>query len=342
MKDFTQKWKQFHEGKLSGTDAKSFLEHLNSPEGKVDFQKLLKMIWEAENVPERNESTPAGKSSNLNSFNRQKKREELKNHKPGKQLSVLTWIRYAASLIAIILILKEWGLINPNSSQQGNFPLVKETEWVIKSNPKGIKSRILLPDSSLVFLNADSQIRYPRDFTINRRVILTGEAFFDVRKREGKPFYVQAGPVSTTVLGTSFNVNTDYLESIEIALATGKVRILNENTGKDILLQPGEAGKISRTTQSIQIFDVDPSKISLWKEGILHFDKEPFQLVIKKLENWYGVQISVKGEIPNELCSGTFQKKAYLSDVLNVLGHSLRFEFDLNGKNVAIYPSLPA
>jgi len=336
MKDFIQKWKNFHEGKLSKRDAKSFLEHLNSSEGKIDFQLMLKMIWEAENKEQR--PLDASKKSSANQNDKvQKKREEVRKTEPGKSFPVLTWIRYAAAVVAIIMLMKEWGFLN--SFSEGEEKFKKETAWVVKSNPKGIKSRILLPDSSLVFLNADSQISFPKDFMANRQVILTGEAFFEVKKMEERPFYVQAGAVSTTVLGTSFNVNTAYLESIEVALATGKIRILNEHTGKDLILKPGEAGKISKETQSMEVIEIDPIKISLWKEGILHFDKEPFQLVIKKLENWYGVKISVKGEIPNGLCSGTFQKKAYLSDVLKVLAHSLRFDYDLNGKNVAIYPS---
>ncbi|MBD3628828.1 FecR family protein [Cyclobacterium sp.] len=338
MKDFIQKWKKFHKGKLSRSDAASFLAYLNSPEGKSDFQQMLKMIWEAENKADQANLRSSPNHPVLKVSSRQKKTGSLSQQNNRKVRHVFTWIRYTACLVAILMIAKEWGIFKNWPQGQEDPPPVKETAWITKSNPKGVKSKILLPDSSWVFLNADSRIRYIRDFAKNRKVILTGEAFFDVKKKAGLPFYVQAGQVTATVLGTSFNINTEYLESIEIALATGKIRILNEQTGKDILLQPGKAGKISKNTQSMEIIDVDPDKISLWKEGILHFEKEPFQLVIKKLENWYGVSISVEGELPNDLCTGTFQRKAYLSDVLKVLGHALQFDYDLNGKNVAIYP----
>ena len=339
MKSFNQNWKDFHEGKLSKSQAREFITYLETPKGKRDFQHLLKMVWLAESnrrqkgvgLPAKPEPPEPGKWAKGSA------------KPPGKQRSgthrqVATWLRYAASLVFFLLMLREVGFMDEAVEVQKNSSKNEQTAWVIKSNPKGRKSKIVLPDSSLVFLNAGSELSYPRNFTENRQVRLSGEAFFEVKQDKQRPFVVKAAHVTTTVLGTSFNINTAYMESTEIALATGKISIRNDFTGKDMFLRPGEASLVSKEARPMKKFPVDPAKISLWTKGVLHFEKEPFALVKNKLENWYGVEIAVKGPVPEVTCSGMFEKQAYLSDVLAVLAHSMRFSFDIDGKKVVIYP----
>lgn len=340
MKGFTKKWKDFQEGKLSRSGAKAFLEYLHSPDGKKAYQHLLESIWETEIESGSTDAYLPSKPRYPKEEEDQKKTNRPFHNFPGNSPRIIyRWIRYAAAVLIVLLLFREWGYLPPYALE----PIAKESDsestWITKSNPKGVKSKILLPDSSRVFLNAGSEIRYPRNFTTNRHVVLKGEAFFEVEKSGEMPFIVQASHATTTVLGTSFNVTTHSPESIEIALATGKLRVRNEQTGINMQLAPGEGSLVPSGSQPMQKMEIDPKKISLWKEGILHFDKEPFQSILKKLENWYDVEIVVTGNLPNDRCSGTFQKNAYLADVLNVLGHSMRFDFELTGKNVSIYPS---
>ncbi|SEI92051.1 ferric-dicitrate binding protein FerR, regulates iron transport through sigma-19 [Cyclobacterium xiamenense] len=338
MKSFNQNWKDFHEGKLSKSQAREFITYLDSPDGNRDFQQLLKIVWGTEaNAGQKGMGLP-GKPEPPEPGKRLDRSAESQRKQSRTPRRIATWLRYAASLVFFLLMLREIGFMNEAADTQNSSDKKEQAAWVVKSNPKGRKSKILLPDSSLVFLNAGSELSYPRNFTENRQVLLRGEAFFDVKKYKQQPFLVKTAHVTTTVLGTSFNINTDYLESTEIALATGKISIRNDYTGKDMLLRPGEASLVSRGEQPMKKFTVDPAKIPLWTEGVLHFEKEPFVLVKNKLENWYGVEIAVNGPVPDVKCSGTFEKQAYLSDVLAVLAHSVRFSFDIDGKNVVIYP----
>ncbi|MDN3690301.1 FecR family protein [Cyclobacterium jeungdonense] len=339
MSGFIQKWKDFHEGKLSKRHAKAFLEYLNSPDGKKEFQQLLKLVWDSEITSDKTDAVLPSKPEGQKGDDEQKKTNKQLPKFQRNSPWIYSWIRYAAAVVIFLLMLQEWGFLPRYSAVPIANELDSESSWITKSNPKGIKSKILLPDSSRVFLNAGSEIKYPRNFTMNRLVILNGEAFFEVEKRKEMPFTVQAAHVTTTVLGTSFNINTNSLESIEIALATGKIRVKNEQTGKNMQLVPGEGSLVPSGSKPMQKMDIDPKKISLWKEGILYFDKESFQSILKKLENWYDVKISVNGNFPNDQFSGTFQKKAYLSDVLNVLSHAMHFDYELDGKKVSIYPS---
>lgn len=339
MKGFNQKWKDFHEGKLSRSHAKAFLEYLNSPDGKEDFQQLLKSVWESETRSDSAMDTSPTKQIPQKGDNEQKKTSEQNRIPSWKFPQIYTLVRYAASFLLLIFMLRELGLLKRSTADQKEIHTLAEATWITKSNPKGIKSKILLPDSSQVFLNTVSEIKYPRNFNENRRVIVDGEAFFEVKRKMGMPFTVQAAHVTATVLGTSFNVNTQSPQSTEITLATGEISIRNDQSGKELLLSPGEGSVVSTGNEPMQKFDIELNKISLWREGILHFDKEPFQEILIKLENWYDVEISVNGHFPEEKCSGTFEKNAYLSDVLNVLGHSMKFDYELNGKAVSIYPS---
>ncbi|WP_162415692.1 FecR family protein [Cyclobacterium roseum] len=339
MKGFTKKWNDFQEGKLSRSGAKAFLEYLHSPDGKKAYQQLLESIWETEIDPGRTDAYLPSIPQYPKEEEDQKKTNRQVRDFPGNSPRIYRWIRYAAAVLIVLLMFREWGYLPPYEGEPIATELDSELNWITKSNPKGVKSKILLPDSSRVFLNASSEINYPRNFTKNRQVKLKGEAFFEVEKSGERPFTVQASHATTTVLGTSFNVTTHSPESIEIALATGKLRVRNERTGINMQLAPGEGSVVPSGSQPMQKMDIDPRKISLWKEGILHFDKEPFQSILIKLENWYDVEIAVNGNFPNDRCSGTFRKNAYLTDVLNVLGHSMRFDFELTGKNVSIYPS---
>tara|TARA_R110002049_G_scaffold39336_2_gene121083 strand:+ start:319 stop:1332 length:1014 start_codon:yes stop_codon:yes gene_type:complete len=331
MDNFTRKWQKFHEGSLSKKEAVEFLHFLESDLGKAKFESLLTKIWTDQGRINPQESSPlSNPSSSLNS----KKDNFFKKFTSYDISRIGTLFKYAACLLAFFLLLKNIDLLpnfSINTTNEGS-----ETVWVTKSNPKGVKSRILLPDGTRVYLNAESQIKYSNNFIKNRFVILDGEAFFDVIEDKNHPFIVEASHIKTTVLGTSFNVNSHYPESVEIGLATGALKVTNSATGKELLLAPGEASRVVDDNSKMEKYKVDPEQIAQWRKGVLFINNEKFDRVIKKLENWYGVHITVIGDRPTGTCSGTFEKNAYLSNVLNVLAHALNFSYEIDKKQVTI------
>lgn len=321
---FTQEdYNDYIQGRMDSKKVASFLHWMESPEGEKTFQQWVEEQWGEELEKSEPLIIPVKKSAlNPNSSN-----------KKG-----IEWGLWAA----VILIFMIASLLL-YFSKEGHLPEEYRTEIKItevqKISPKGKKTKIKLPDGSLVYLNSESSIKYFTDFADNRLVHLQGEAFFEVQSDPNKPFTVITGPVSTQAIGTSFNINA-YEEGLEIkvALATGKIRVRHEENGKEIYVDPGEGVDFNLIDAQLTKDLVNIQKILNWKNGILQFEKVPFPHVIKTLERWYGVDFEVKNqkELPQFKCSGTFEPNEYLSNVLSVLAHSLDFNYTIQGKKVIL------
>jgi len=165
------------------------------------------------------------------------------------------------------------------------------------SNPSGVRSKIVLPDGSKVWLNAESSISYkvPFDFK-SRNVKLNGEAFIEVKKDGQRPFQVESGKVKVTVLGTRFNCKAFPEDTvIEVVLAEGKVKLnlTGSQTGKGIILKPGGRAVINKMTNQTNISTGNIEKYIGWHEGKLIFDECPLSEVARRLERWFGIEVII-------------------------------------------------
>ncbi|WP_162342954.1 FecR family protein [Cyclobacterium salsum] len=209
--------------------------------------------------------------------------------------------------------------------------------WISKANPKGQKSEIHLPDGSSVIINAESEIRYKSDFGVtNREIRLVGESFFEVAPDSLLPFRVISGNITTTALGTSFNINSYNPDQINVQLATGIVEVVNDSKeNQSIYLKPGEEA-ISVGTERIIKGQFNPKKAFLWKSGILLFDNLSVEEFIRTLERWYGVEIALENSPQSGLeISGKF-KDTYLSNVLESIGYAYGFDYKIDQKKVKL------
>ena len=210
-------------------------------------------------------------------------------------------------------------------------------QWVTKSNPKGQKSRTILPDGSTVTLNSDSEIKYNKDFASNNReVYLTGEAFFEVAPDSLLEFKVHSGSLVTKALGTSFNIrNYDDL-GLKVQLTSGRVFVLNESGHEEpIYLVPGEEVVLNEVSQ-MEKKNFDIQKALLWKENVILFEETPFLDVVSTLERWYGVKIKVMNKPQRAILISTEFHNDYLENVLNTLGYSFGFSYNVDKKNISI------
>ncbi|MBA4746923.1 MAG: FecR domain-containing protein [Muricauda sp.] len=221
---------------------------------------------------------------------KQKKRvgQKLAKHiNNSKRRPILKWSSVAASLTLLIgLGYFAYTFTHQTEVVEPIAKITKTTEW-------GQKLHIVLADGTEVYLNAGSTIKYPQRFEGDtREVELEGEAFFDVAKNLDKPFIIKSGEVATTVLGTSFNVNT-YPENQQVAItvATGKVKVASEES--ELLLLPNEQGIFNRNSKSISKEKIDIASFLHWKDGIIHFDDAELSKVLQTLERWYGVTFVV-------------------------------------------------
>lgn len=332
---------RFFEGKLSKKEAKDFLNWLDSPAGEETYHAIIEDIWSSEvneSKPTQEKAVPqvpflVGPEKRDNSI------PVSTNKIPRKRIKLIKLsVGMAASLIMVLSASYIFYFNSP--ARKAEEPIVLVAPVAIeRSTPRGNKKIITLPDGSTVVLNSDSKLKYNDDFAQNRTIQLEGEGFFDVVRDEKHPFTVITENIATTALGTTFNIKAyEGNPNIQVTLATGKVRVENSFDQKLFEIQPGEAVYYSEDKNTLEKQDVDISHVLSWKEGILHFEKTPFNLIIEDLERWYGVNIHVTGtkKIPEYKCSGTFKPHEYLSNVLKVLSYSVDFEYTINGNDVTL------
>jgi transmembrane sensor len=168
-------------------------------------------------------------------------------------------------------------------------------------NPRGQKRLVTMPDGSNIYLNGDSKIRYAQDFNSGKRTVyLEGEAFFDVQHRSKQPFTVYTGKVSTTVLGTSFNINAyQSLKDITITVHTGKVGVLVKNGGKTAPVQflfPNEQFTVNKSSGLATKKIVDAIDFDSWREYKLFFYDKPLSEIAEVIAREYDLDILIKTE----------------------------------------------
>jgi hypothetical protein len=333
---------RFFEGKFSKKEAKDFLNWLDSPEGESTYNTIIGQVWSDE--LKNSDVAPEKEDPYIVKLSEKKNQSKIipieSNDNPkknGNQIKV--WLSIAASLVLLFSVSYIFYFSSIPPIQNETAIATAEVNTIIRSTPRGNKKIITLPDGSTVVLNADSKLTYWSDFAQNRIITLEGEGFFDVVRDEKHPFRVITDNIATTALGTSFNIRAyDTNPNIQVSLATGKVRVENKFDKNLLEITPGEAVYYSGDNNTFEKQDVDLSNVLSWKEGILQFEKTPFNLIIEDLERWYGVEIKVIGDkkLPEYKCSGTFKPHEYLSNVLKVLSYSVDFEYKINGNEVIL------
>jgi ferric-dicitrate binding protein FerR (iron transport regulator) len=252
---------------------------------------------------------------------------------------VVSWYSIAAIFIAFICIAGLWWYQQPSTKPSGEA--TAQDEVIIRSNPRGQKSTVVLPDGTIVKLNSESYIEYHEKFGSEREVRLVGEAFFDVVHDSAHPFIVRSGDVSVRVLGTSFNVQAfPYEESMSVAVVTGRVVVEDETaqfSKKQGVLLPKEMLRIDHKTGTFKKTTYDPDEMVAWKDGILAFKKASFNQIADRLERWYGVKFVIKRKAPITDGFTGHYKNPSLRLVLEGMSFSSEFKFKIQGDTVLIY-----
>lgn len=198
------------------------------------------------------------------------------------------------------------------------------------STPKGRTFQLTLPDGTNIWLNSESSVRYPIAFNgPDRKVEITGEAYFEVAADPGKPFLVDvANRTTIAVLGTHFNVNAyNNEQAIAATLLEGAIRV------KDLVLQPGQQALL-HTNNDLQLVPApDISKVMAWKNGLFDFEGASLQEVMRQLERWYDIEVVFEGPIPDIRFGGKMTRGIPLNEVLEILKgfEGADFKFQMKG-----------
>lgn len=239
---------------------------------------------------------------------------------------------------SIVLLVVSWFIINnwTNSTSNVTTPVAMVTKVV--SN--GQKMTVRLSDGTSIKLNSNSKISYPESFSSQERhVQLEGEAFFDVAKDASRPFTITSGDVSTTVLGTSFNIRAFPESNIKVSVLTGKVRVDAadfDGGRKELILLPEDMAIYSQERRQFEKTSFSQLQEMAWKDGILHFQDMNIHQVTSELTKWYGVSFDINKAVDTQKdYTGSFNNQP-LEEVLKGLSFVFGFDFEIDNKTVTI------
>lgn len=266
--------------------------------------------------------------------NRVESQKEIQStSRRGFSLSAL-W-RYAAVVAIIIAV----GCI---SYWQGEVNVKDTFADISVEAPLGSKTKLYLPDGTLVWLNAGSRMTYSQGFGVdNRKVELEGEGYFEVKRNEKIPFFVKTKDLQLQVLGTKFNFR-DYPEDHEVvvSLLEGKVGLNNLlREEKEAVLSPDERAVLNKANGLLTVESVTASNASQWTDGYLFFDEELLPDIAKELERSYNVKIHIANDsLKTFRFYGNFvRREQNIQEVLEVLASTEKMQYKIEERNITIY-----
>lgn len=217
------------------------------------------------------------------------------------------------------------GQLAYNSKKDEKYELLYNTV----STPRGGEYHLLLPDSTEVFLNSASSIRFPVDFKGNeRKVEISGEVYFEVSKNLLKPFRVTINDMMIEVLGTHFNVNAYSEEAvIRTTLLEGSVVVSNRKAG--IHLQPGQQSVADQQGNLLLKENIDLDEAIAWKNGKFEFHNAEIETIMSQISRWYNVEVAYEGQRTRETFSGIVSRRGNVSQVLKIMEMAgIRFKIE--------------
>ncbi len=207
--------------------------------------------------------------------------------------------------------------------------------------PRGEVFKIILSDSTTVWLNSESKLRFPENFNVvsdNRTVFLEGEAFFDVTHNEKKPFIVKTSSINVNVLGTKFNVSSYTNESVvHTTLVQGSVSVdQKDNLQNSILISPNQQAQFNKNSDILSSQIVNTDHYTAWLQKRIVFRNMPFKDIIEKIERVYDVEIINQNKSLNlEHFTGEFDKDK-IETIFKALSTSINFNYEINEKQITI------
>lgn len=321
---------KFYKGECTDAEVKQVLDYFDN---RQEGENFIENLWNTNEFGET--STPQYAHNMLEAIHQ---RAGISEQQAQYHILRAQWFRVAAILVFAFML--PWLLID-REPLSANFADAKQ--YITQENPAGHKSVVRLPDGSVVNLNAASSITYLEGFEDSvRKVVLRGEAFFDVAEDKSKPFIVSAAGVDTRALGTAFNVKA-YEDDphVQVVLASGSVKVsqpdLQDSAG--VLLSPGEEAWVDKQTKAMRKQPADLYAALAWKDKLMVFNQASARQVFATLQRWYGVEISVSEELSDEVWhfNGEFQDEK-LENVLLSISYVKNFKYQINHKSITITP----
>jgi transmembrane sensor len=252
----------------------------------------------------------------------------LSVQKAGPFDNLMRWtLRIAGVLIIPLLIIL-------GIQTYKNSYLKKET-WVEIKAPAWTRAQFVLPDGTTGWLNSNSSIKYNGEFIADRKITLKGEAFFDVSKDAKRPFVVNTNEIKVTVLGTQFNIASyENEKTAEVVLEEGKLMFNDREMRKSYTMKPNDLIVYDKILKDFSTEIVQPQKYISWTEGKLVFRNDPLDVIARRLERWYNIDVEV-----NVLSAEGIRWRATfidesLEEVLNLMKRSLHINYQIENREL--------
>jgi ferric-dicitrate binding protein FerR (iron transport regulator) len=308
---------KFLQGKLSEDEKIAFKDWLNESSENQALVEEFQKVWSL--TPDQ--SLP----SDFNTDREYLRFKEVLSEKEGARIVSMEPKRFSWIAAACLVLLVAAGItLYFQFSSSGE--IVKQTA--------SIPEPLTLPDGSVILLNANSMITYNEDFKDLRGVRLRGEAFFEVKKDPEHPFTITTGNAKVTVLGTSFNVQSENDTLTEVLVVTGKVQLTGAENSS-LILNPGSLALCSASKPAPKLKELSPNVLS-WKEKRLVFEKMPLHEVLHDIRKYFGAEFSVKNKaLLTCRFTGSFSEPT-LDEVFESLAVALDLEISKHGDTYAI------
>lgn len=206
------------------------------------------------------------------------------------------------------------------------------------STPRGMDFKVLLPDGSEVWLNAESTIEFPSAFIGNERIVrLKGEAYFKVMRNEQQPFIVHTDKMDVKVIGTEFNFKNYKAETPHVSLVNGKVEVMHGATGEvAACLQPGQDAWVDGNG-SMHVREIDTYAVTQWIRGFFYFDDMPLVDILRELSRWYncGVVFNNRSSM-NYRLHFSASRNADLGQTIDNLNKLCKSKIVIDGNNLMV------
>lgn len=339
---------KFLRNECSSEEEQQVGQYLLGSQGGEHIQQLMQHVWDAQDDETENDVDKKRLFEGIINDIIDEKVPTIDVHQKAstespvkgkvRQMSVANrWVKVAAVILLALGL--TYVFYSMNETIETPVQVASDIE---KYNPSGQRSRIVLRDGTKIFLNAESKITYSdQKYGVEfREVYLEGEAYFEVAKNPDVPFVVKTAELSTTALGTAFNVRAFKDEnSTQVSLAEGKVKVMQmgemQEVSAGIILSPDEEVIFESDNMSKRAFD--PNRVLSWKDGVIYFQETDFQEAIQTLERWYNVKFEIRNleNLDGLKGTGTFKNET-LENVLKALSYSLEFKYEINQNNVII------
>jgi transmembrane sensor len=211
-----------------------------------------------------------------------------------------------------------------------------DTLYNTVTTPAGGQFQVVLPDSTHVWLNSSSSIRFPLVFgKSSRHVHTSGEAYFEVSHHPERPFLVMSAKQTVTVLGTHFNINAyDNEPSVNTTLLQGSVRLSNSTNA--VTIKPGQEAVLNSQSKIFNVHTGDTEKAIAWIHGNFMFNGDNITVIMREISRWYNVDVYYDGPISAKIFTGSISRFSDISKVLNTLELTGIIHFKIEGRRVTV------